>query len=70
MKTTELQVQEKSIHCESCEGRIKTVLGRLPGVIRVRASHEAQQVNLTWDDSKTSLDQIKSALNLAGYPVQ
>ena len=63
----ELTIKDDAIHCEGCEGRIQTVLGKLPGVMKVAADHKTQQVSLTIDTTKTPLEEVKDKLEFAGY---
>ncbi|MBI2855968.1 MAG: heavy-metal-associated domain-containing protein [Chloroflexi bacterium] len=65
-----LTVEHQAIHCEGCESRIQAVLGRLPGVMRVKANHKTQRVSLTLDVEKTPLDDVKQKLEFAGYPTR
>ena len=67
MKTVEIKVAEKAIHCSGCETRIETVLGKLPGVIKVNADHNEQKVELVLDEAKTPVERVKQALETAGY---
>jgi copper chaperone CopZ len=66
----ELAVEGNAIHCAGCENRIETVLGKLPGVMKVKADYQAQHVNIMMDTEKTTLDQVKQKLEVAGYPAR
>ena len=44
------------------------MLGRLPGVVKVKADHKTQLVSLTLDTEKMRLDEVKSKLEAAGFP--
>lgn len=63
----ELTVLDRSIHCSGCESRIHSILGRLPGVLKVKADHKTQKVNLALDVEKTPFDEVKTKLEAAGY---
>jgi copper chaperone CopZ len=56
-----------TIHCESCEQRINTMLRRLTGVERVQASHETQQVVVTFDPDQVQADAIRTKLAQGGF---
>ena len=43
------------------------MLGRLPGVIKVKADHKTQLVSLTLDTDELPLDDVKQQLELAGF---
>ena len=57
----------ESIHCESCEQRITTALRRLLGVEDVQASHETQQVVVTFDPSQVDPEVIRTKLAQTGF---
>jgi copper chaperone CopZ len=63
----ELTVLEKAIHCSGCESRIQGILGRLPGVAKVKADHKTQKVSLTLDVEKAPLEEVRRKLESAGY---
>lgn len=63
----ELTVLESFIHCSGCEGRIKGILGRMPGVAKVKADHKTQKVSLTLDVEKAPLEEVRRKLEIAGY---
>ena len=44
------------------------MLGSLPGVVKVKADHKTQKVSLTFDSANTSLEEVKSKLEAAGFP--
>lgn len=66
--STSLRVRDHAIHCKSCEERISRVVGRLGGVLSVRASSEDQTVTVVVETSRTPLDEIRTRLAKAGYP--
>ena len=49
--------------CGSCEAYIKEVVGQLPGVSEVRASHEAAQAVITYDPSQQTVAGLVDAIN-------
>jgi copper chaperone CopZ len=55
------------IHCAGCEQRITTMLRRLPGVEQVDASHETQQVVVTFDPGQVKPDAIRAKLAQGGF---
>ena len=46
------------------------MLGKLPGVIKVNADHNEQKVELMLDEAKTPVEQVKQALEIAGYSTE
>lgn len=67
--TAIVHVRDRAIHCVSCENRIARILGRLDGVLNVRASSQEQTVTVVVDGSGSSLEQVRAQLAKAGYPV-
>jgi copper ion binding protein len=57
------------MHCSNCVMRIEGLEDDLTGVQRVRASYKKQQVEVEYDDSKVSPDQIVAAIQQMGYTV-
>ncbi|MCQ3979706.1 MAG: heavy metal translocating P-type ATPase, partial [Anaerolineae bacterium] len=62
-------IGEQTMHCGGCEHTVKFVLGQLPGVQSVEASHKTQQINLTFDPHMLNLEQVHQALDRLGYEV-
>ena len=62
-----LTIGDKAIHCGGCEARIEQVLGREPGVRRVKADHEAQQVTVAVDADQLGLDEVRAKLDTMGF---
>jgi copper chaperone len=58
------------ISCGHCVATVEGALGKVDGVVAVKADAETKDVNVTWDDSKTDLNAIAAALDEAGYPAQ
>jgi Cu+-exporting ATPase len=56
--------------CGGCENAVKRVVGQLPGVADVTASHVEQQVGVTYDPSKVELSAIKEKIEKLGYRVE
>jgi len=53
--------------CTSCEGRVERALKKVPGVANVMASYSAQQVTVEYDIEICTKEQLKQAINKAGY---
>lgn len=41
-----LSIEVKGIHCDGCENTIQTALGKVPGVVTVKADHQRQRVDV------------------------
>ncbi len=57
------------ISCGHCVMTIEEEVGALPGVSRIAADVDSKRVDVTFDPSQITLDQIEKALAEAGYPV-
>ena len=57
-----------NISCGHCTMRIEKTLNVLDGVTSVKAEIPTKAVKVEWDESKTSWDNIKVALEKIGYP--
>ncbi len=58
------------IHCASCAQRIHTSLKQLPGVRTAQANAATQQVEVSVEASRTTLEEVKQRLEFLGYPVK
>ena len=56
--------------CGGCENAVKRTVGRLDGVTEVTASHEQQQVGVTFDPARVDLATIKEKIEKLGYRVE
>ncbi len=58
------------MHCESCPKIIKMELEELPGITSVSADLTTKKVTVAYDPSKSSIDDLQSAVKKAGYTPQ
>ena len=56
-----------ALHCGGCAATVTRTLEVLPGVEVTETDPEAQLVQLRFDDSATSLDEIRDALDQVGF---
>lgn len=56
--------------CTGCENSIQTNVGKLDGIITVKASHTLQTAVVTFDSTKVSTSQIAEAITNTGYTVE
>jgi len=68
MKTIILNVE--GMHCSSCEILIKDSLEESNGVNNVEVSHKDGTVNVSFDESKTDEELIKTIIAKEGYNVE
>ncbi len=55
--------------CGGCENTVNTALQAIEGVISVQASSKTNEVNIEFDDTKTDLTTLKTAITQAGFSV-
>jgi len=56
--------------CGGCETTVKNTVQALNGVLLVNASSKNDQVDVEFDDDKTTLDDIKTSITNAGFNVK
>jgi copper ion binding protein len=66
--TEHVTLLSPDISCGHCVSTVQTAVGQLEGVAEVQASAETKFVDVDFDPSRTSLDEITRALTEAGYP--
>jgi copper chaperone len=65
----ELTLKVSGMTCGGCESAIKRVLSMVEGVTSATASHQAGEVTVVFDASKTNRARIQRAIETAGYSV-
>lgn len=61
-------ISVSGMSCGGCERNVETALQNLAGVSRVDAEHEADAVDVVFEDS-VSDDEVNAAIEQAGYDV-
>jgi copper chaperone CopZ len=64
----ETTVTVSGIHCAGCEDRIQAVLGRIEGVRKVKADHQAQTVTVGYDPRRLDGQRVAEELERIGFP--
>jgi heavy metal translocating P-type ATPase len=64
-----IRLHVPSMHCEGCLGTITTALARLPEVVTVEGDLQEKTVTVHYRDSQTTPDDIRQAIDQAGFPV-
>jgi copper chaperone CopZ len=59
----------RGMDCSGCENRLKTVLGRAEGVIKVSADYRTGQVRVRFDDQRVDEQDVRERIHVAGYEV-
>lgn len=55
------------MHCQSCENKIKGNIRFEKGVKKIDTNIDKQQVTITYDPSKTTVEGLRSAMKKIGY---
>jgi copper chaperone CopZ len=55
------------MHCTACVMRLEGLEDDLPGVKRIRASYQKQQLDVDYDETQVTEAQIKAAASKMGY---
>jgi copper chaperone len=66
---TEKTFNVPDMSCGHCKAAVEGELNRLSGVERANADIEKGTVEVTYDESRVSLVQLKGAIEEAGYTV-
>jgi copper chaperone len=67
MKETTFIVPDMS--CGHCKAAVEGELNRLPGVERSDANLDNGTVEVTYDEGRVGAEQLKKAIEVAGYTV-
>jgi Cu+-exporting ATPase len=65
----EVSIEVSGMTCEGCENAIKKNLVEIAGVKEAKASHTDSLALVTFDQSKTSIDEIVKTIENTGYTV-
>lgn len=55
--------------CDACENLIHDALMEKPGVVEVKADHQAKCVEIDYDENKVDLDLLKQTIVEQGFKV-
>ncbi|MEC4683587.1 MAG: cation transporter [Nitrospirota bacterium] len=66
--TEEVRLSIPSMHCELCPLTVRRALGRLPGVLRVRASLASKTATIWIKKGAVRVRDLERATNDSGYP--
>ncbi|MBO4306911.1 MAG: heavy-metal-associated domain-containing protein [Bacteroidales bacterium] len=55
------------MHCVSCENKIKENMRFEKGVKKIETNREKQEVSITYDPSKTNVQNIRAGMKKIGY---
>jgi Cu+-exporting ATPase len=64
---TSVVLEVTGMHCGSCSALIEEVLAEQPGLVAVQVELETERARVTYDESVTDLDAVRSAISELGY---
>ena len=56
--------------CTGCEEHVKLEISKLSGISRLEVSYEKANAVVTFDESKTDIEEVKAAVDKTGYKVE
>lgn len=62
-------LQVEGMSCMHCVSAVKNSVGSLPGVSKVEVDLTGKKVTIDFESEQVSLDQIKAAIEDAGYEI-
>ena len=63
----EIKLKIEGMHCTGCSSRLEKVLNNTDGVESATVSFEEKQAIITYNESQTDIEQIKQAIQNAGF---
>ncbi|NLZ53803.1 MAG: copper chaperone CopZ [Thermoanaerobacteraceae bacterium] len=66
----DITLKVSGMSCGHCKEAVERSIGVLPGVSKVEANIKDGKVEISYDQSEVSLDDIRRAVEDAGYDVQ
>jgi len=64
----QITLSAPKISCGHCKMAVESAAGALAGVSSVTADPETKMIEVAWDESVVTLDEIRKAIADAGYP--
>ena len=66
----EICLKIKGMHCEGCSTRLAKVLNNQEGVKEAKVSLEKAEANITFDEAKINVNELKEAVEDAGFEAE
>ena len=66
----EVCLKIKGMYCEGCSTRLERVLNNQDGVEKAKVSLENAEADIKFDDSQISVDELKEAVEDAGFEAE
>ncbi len=62
-----INVKVEGMTCDACQDHVNHAVNELPGIVNVTTSYDQGNTIVQFDESKTSIKDIKKAINTTGY---
>ncbi|MCG0275249.1 MAG: copper chaperone CopZ [Thermosediminibacteraceae bacterium] len=69
-RRSDITLKVSGMSCSHCKHSIESAVKALPGIEKVEAKVEEGKVDVSFDPSKVSLEQMTTAIEDAGYEVE
>lgn len=66
---TKVTLQLEQLTCPTCVKKVETALGKTAGVESVKVSFTSSKVKAEYDETKVSVEEMKSVVEKLGYQV-
>ena len=63
----ELKLKIEGMHCTGCSNRLEKVLNNTNGIEKAEVNFEQKEAAITYNESQTDIEQIKQAIQDAGF---
>lgn len=63
----EIKLNIEGMHCTGCSNRLEKVLNNTDGVEKATVSFEEKQAIITYNENQIDIEQIKQAIQDAGF---
>ena len=66
-KTTTAVINTPSVQCSMCKSKIEKNLKKIDGITSVKVDHKKKITTVSWENGKTDIETIKTAISKSGY---
>lgn len=63
----EIKLNIEGMHCTGCSTRLEKILNNIDGVENAKVSLEEKKADVKFNEEKTSINEIKEAIEDAGF---
>ncbi len=62
-----VNIEISGMTCDACQNHVNHAVNELSGILKVESSYEKGNALIEFDKSKTTIDEIRNAINSTGY---